>query len=292
MGAGASKPRVELPKLQNPLPAIQAAGQAVTQQAAEAASQAANNATAPINNIVGTLWSDEQNLDALEQPYEKKDEGRADATSKCFYVYPHDEEFKKKSPKMVLEISSLGFRLLRPETEAPLGLYSWGQIHSWAHAPNDFAFRHFDEGRGTILRHSFAARDVDQMLVQIQFVIDGILTERKRLAVSPEAFTAIMQQLEATDPSQRVDLLAKLVKDHYFFSSQGTEVMRTLPTTFEKVDAAVLLHGRLVDQTSFSQMLENADCQGDKDNIWHRITSLRKANSIARGDRGDKRAPR
>eukprot|EP00983_Pelagomonas_calceolata_P074595 1152617-Pelagomonas_calceolata.AAC.2 len=34
----------------------------------------------------------------------------------------------------------------------------------------------------------------------------------QRLAVSPEAFTAIMQQLEATDPSQRVDLLAKLVK--------------------------------------------------------------------------------
>eukprot|EP00967_Tisochrysis_lutea_P121833 scaffold201088_cov18-Tisochrysis_lutea.AAC.1 len=167
--------------------------------------------------VHGGIWSDEQNLDALEQPYEKKDEGRADATSKCFYVYPHDEEFKKdphalasfltsqgsravesvcrgggvcwalsscpctcwlmlavhctsalmcrasllancsipgpalrlcmqKSPKMVLEISSLGFRLLRPETEAPLGLYSWGQIHSWAHAPNDFAFRHFDEG--------------------------------------------------------------------------------------------------------------------------------------------------
>jgi len=59
-----------------------------------------------------------------------------------------------------------------------------------------------------------------------------------------------------------------------------------------QVDAAVLLHGRLVDQTSFSQMLENADCQGDKDNIWHRITALRKSNSIARGERGEKRANR
>jgi len=193
--------------------------------------------------------ADGEDLDALEQPYESRDESSNDLPRKCFYVYPHDEELKRvsqpmdhwkhtavqcqapfcissltykvlhvlltatngancksllarkrgistpfhhadpsnsyesldlfatwylwpgiqwlllnmlslfpsalsgsagpqKFPKLVLEVSSLGFRLLRPETGAPMGLYSWGQIHSWAHAPNDFAFRHFDERWG------------------------------------------------------------------------------------------------------------------------------------------------
>ena len=52
---------------------------------------------------------------------------------------------QQRTPKVVLEVSSLGFRLVRPGTDAPFGVYSWGQIHSWAHSTKDFAFRHFDE---------------------------------------------------------------------------------------------------------------------------------------------------
>ena len=46
----------------------------------------------------------------------------------------------------MLEVGSLGFRLLRPTSEDPLSLFPWGQIHSWAHGTNRFTFRYFDDG--------------------------------------------------------------------------------------------------------------------------------------------------
>lgn len=52
----------------------------------------------------------------------------------------------QKGDVMILEVGSLGFRCLRPTTEAPLLLFPWGQIHSWAHGPDKFTFRYFDDG--------------------------------------------------------------------------------------------------------------------------------------------------
>jgi hypothetical protein len=44
---------------------------------------------------------------------------------------------------------------------------------------------------------------------------------------------------------------------------------------------AVLLHGRLVDQPRFSAMLEGLD-PAARDNVWHRITAIRRTQSLAR----------
>ena len=52
----------------------------------------------------------------------------------------------QKGDVLLLEVGSLGFRLLRPTTEDPVFLYPWGQIHSWAHGVKRFTFRYFDDG--------------------------------------------------------------------------------------------------------------------------------------------------
>jgi len=44
-----------------------------------------------------------------------------------------------------------------------------------------------------------------------------------------------------------------------------------------------------VDQTGFSKMLEDSDCQGDKANIWARIIQLRKKRAGQSGRPGDSR---
>jgi len=49
-----------------------------------------------------------------------------------------------------------------------------------------------------------------------------------------------------------------------------------------QVEAATVLHSRLIDQNRFCYMLEALDCQADRDNVWHRITLLKKQGSTRR----------
>lgn len=47
--------------------------------------------------------------------------------------------------------------------------------------------------------------------------------------------------------------------------------MTTVDNTFDKMDIAVALHQRLIDQTAFAKLLSCLECQEDRDNVWHRI---------------------
>ena len=47
--------------------------------------------------------------------------------------------------------------------------------------------------------------------------------------------------------------------------------METVDNTFDKMDVAVALHHRVVDQTAFATLLRCLECQEDRDNVWHRI---------------------
>lgn len=49
-----------------------------------------------------------------------------------------------------------------------------------------------------------------------------------------------------------------------------------------QVEAATVLHSRLIDQNRFSYMLEALDCPADQENVWHRITLLKKQGSTRR----------
>lgn len=46
---------------------------------------------------------------------------------------------------VLLEVGTLGFRILRPATEDPLFVHIWGQVHSWTHGPGHFSFKYFDD---------------------------------------------------------------------------------------------------------------------------------------------------
>jgi hypothetical protein len=42
------------------------------------------------------------------------------------------------------------------------------------------------------------------------------------------------------------------------------------------VEAATMLHSRLIDQNRFSNLLAALECQEDRDNVWHRIALNKK----------------
>jgi hypothetical protein len=43
-----------------------------------------------------------------------------------------------------------------------------------------------------------------------------------------------------------------------------------------QVEAARILHARLVDQNHFNLVLEALDCDDDRENVWARISQLKK----------------
>ncbi|GAX80847.1 hypothetical protein CEUSTIGMA_g8282.t1 [Chlamydomonas eustigma] len=196
-----------------------------------------------------------------------------------FSVMPQEGELKKKGDTLLLEVGNLGFRILRPETEDPLALFPWGQIHSWAHGTSKFTFRYFDDGKRTILQHILSMRDVDDLLQHIQGIIDDILAERRKSAITDEAFDRLIEELKESDAATQLDLIKAAMTSSTFTSDQGREVLDVLPTTFDKVEAATVLHSKLIDQNRFSHVLESLDCHTDRENVWHRITAVKKQAS-------------
>ncbi|GFH09518.1 DUF4476 domain-containing protein [Haematococcus lacustris] len=187
-------------------------------------------------------------------------------------------QLQKGSP-LLMEISRLGFRFLRPSTEDPLRVFPWGQIHSWAHDDQLFNFRFFDENKRSIVQHVVLLQHLNKLLGHIQLIIDQILEERKSQVISDEGFHRLLQQLQQQAGQDQMQLLATNAKHHYFMARQGRQLLEALASGFDKVEASVLLHGRLVDQNCFAHMLEALDSPADRDNVWHRIILARKAAS-------------
>ncbi len=60
-------------------------------------------------------------------------------------------------------------------------------------------------------------------------------------------------------------------------SDQGRAALDLCPTSFDKIELAVMLHARLVDQSRFSVVLDGIPDPAERDNVWARITSAKKA---------------
>ncbi|KAJ9526390.1 hypothetical protein QJQ45_009862 [Haematococcus lacustris] len=164
------------------------------------------------------------------------------------------------------------------------------KIHSWAHDDQLFNFRFFDEKwvkpssfharvKRSIVQHVVLLQHLNKLLGHIQLIIDQILEERKSQVISDEGFHRLLQQLQQQAGQDQMQLLATNAKHHYFMARQGRQLLEALASGFDKVEASVLLHGRLVDQNCFAHMLEALDSPADRDNVWHRIILARKAAS-------------
>ena len=106
----------------------------------------------------------------------------------------------------MLEVDSLGFRLLKPLTLDALRAFGWGEIHSWLHSPGRFSFRYYDDRWSSLEQTSqhascirrdtlkfgvhccrsqkieecaFKIQQVDQLLASMEVFIDSVMTQRK-----------------------------------------------------------------------------------------------------------------
>ncbi len=56
----------------------------------------------------------------------------------------------------------------------------------------------------------------------------------------------------------------------------------SLPCAGTQVEAARALHVRLIDQNHFGLVLDALDCDDDRENVWARISELKKITSSIR----------
>jgi len=123
-----------------------------------------------------------------------------------------------------------------------------------------------------------AMNNIDLLLEHIAKIIDTILAERRKSAISDDDFNSLLEELNEMkgDAARQLDRIVTAANAHTFMSGQAQKVLKILQTTFDQIEAATVLHSRLIDQNHFSTVLDVLECQADRDNVWHRITTMKR----------------
>jgi len=200
-----------------------------------------------------------------------------------------------------MEISNIGLHILRPDTEDCISFHPWGSLHSWSCSsskPNDpvknkFIYRYWDDLTKTVKQTSVYLLLVEAVLDEIQTIIDDILKGRRNQAMDDITFCHMMDDIRGSINNGSVaafspsSILASTAPT-FLWADQGRILLESLSDSFERVEAAVQLHQRLIDQNRFTWMIDALDCQADRDNVWHRVTQIRRRVSIIGGSLSQK----
>mmetsp|Transcript_15213 Transcript_15213/g.49933 ORF Transcript_15213/g.49933 Transcript_15213/m.49933 type:complete len:225 (+) Transcript_15213:115-789(+) len=194
-----------------------------------------------------------------------------------FSVRPSHADMLAKTggPLALLEVGPDGFRLLRAVTEEPLFVFPFPQVHSWAHAPDRFSFRYFEDRSKSIKHYHFHMTHVSQLMDCIHGIINSILDIRKSKAMGEDQWATLLAEITAAPEDARKELVDDAVKINFFSSAQAKELVALLGD-FDKTEGAYVLHGRLIDQNNFNTVLKELDSQTDRENVWHLIAQQRK----------------
>ena len=198
-----------------------------------------------------------------------------------FLMIPVESTLKTRANPVVLEVAPTGFRLLRPVTHEPLYEFLFPQIHSWVSHETRFGFRFYDKSKKL---HYFTflfsfpdnGNQSKTLLEVIHKCVQGILNDRLSKAMSDENFEQFLELFINTVPEEQIELLRETTNVNFFSSSQGHKVVAAVKDPFNRIDAAVLFHKCVTDQTKYSTVLEALDDPGDRENVWHRIDSAKK----------------
>ena len=184
-----------------------------------------------------------------------------------FLMIPVESTLKTRANPVVLEVAPTGFRLLRPVTHEPLYEFLFPQIHSWVSHETRFGFLFSFPDNGNQSKI---------LLEVIHKCVQGILNDRLSKAMSDENFEQFLELFINTVPEEQIELLRETTNVNFFSSSQGHKVVAAVKDPFNRIDAAVLFHKCVTDQTKYSTVLEALDDPGDRENVWHRIDSAKK----------------
>jgi len=109
--------------------------------------------------------------------------------------------------------------------------------------------------------------------------VNAIVLERQARSVDDADFAALAAALEAAPPGERLAVVQGMTTLHFFTTLQAARVLRALDDPFDVVEAAVLLHPRMINQSQFHLVLAERAGAIDVDNVWHRIAANNRAHA-------------
>eukprot|EP00899_Mesostigma_viride_P012914 jgi/Mesvir1/21623/Mv04046-RA.1 len=204
--------------------------------------------------------------EAYPEPFQ-----RGDAT--LALCIPRNENISARFPKVLLQIDSNGFTLLRPIQETVILHFPFPQVHSWTYTNTCFCFNHYEERTKCLREYALDCSHVRAMMKALDDVIKSIIGLRQQQCLSEAGFMDVVRQMAAMEGSQRSAFLHNnVLPAHYFMSLQARELLSLLPCAFEQVEAACSLHERIVDQNKFSTVVLGVlQDPADRENVWHRL---------------------
>ena len=188
----------------------------------------------------------------------------------------------QRHEKLRLEISREGFRLLRQDSVHALYAYPFPRVHSWAHAGNNFSFRYIREGSKSVETFQFhgSQEDVKCMIKNLKDIVEELVRERTQIQIPEEQMNPLIKEVsQAARHGGGVDVIRRHAETHMFSALQGRILIEQIPGVFERMEAACLLHSRLVDQHKFRYLLEVLENEEDRENVWYRLDSVKRHTS-------------
>ena len=188
----------------------------------------------------------------------------------------------QRHEKLRLEISREGFRLLRQSSADALFAYPFPRVHSWAHAGTNFSFRYIREGCKSVETFQFqgSQEDVKKMIQNLKDIVEELVKERTQIQIPEELMKPLIKEVaQAARHGGGVDVIQRQAETYMFSALQGRILIEQIPGVFERMEAACLLHSRLVDQHKFRYLLEVLENEEDRKNVWYRLDSVKRHTS-------------
>lgn len=100
----------------------------------------------------------------------------------------------------------------------------------------------------------------------------ALMRDMQQVGLTEAEMAAVRAALEE-DGDEALDRLRTLAVSRRFDARQGAEILQDIGrlSPFDKVEAAVLLHGALLDGSSFKLLLEQFEDEDERDNVCTRL---------------------
>jgi len=173
-------------------------------------------------------------------------------------------------PEMTLRVHYEALVLLNLE-EKPLEFFPYHTVMCWGHSLKTFQFRIFNKtGEPTTIQlASTQGKEIEQTVLK---AVKSLMEDMEKKGVSDAEFKNLCSTVSG-NASVGIDTVQQFTVSRSFTARQAVDLLKIIETScpFSKVDMAVLLYDRMIQQGSFEMLLNCFDNKEDKENVCHRL---------------------
>jgi len=194
------------------------------------------------------------------------------AEAVTYNVRPMSANISDLPADLLLRVDPEALQFVDAKSMAVLKSYPYHEIPCWGHTREAFQFRAFLKEGGDVETIVVATPQGVQMESVIMATVQELMRNMKAKGVADVNFQQLLKVL-TDDGDKALDAVRQVAASHEFDIKQACRIVETVGelSPFDKIEAAVLMYGTLMNKDSFTLVLNQFEDAADRDNITHRL---------------------